>query len=157
MLLWFRFLPLITVCVKIISFVSLQMAHLDHRECVGVCDDDGGGIRANLQKLWIAANRRQLTVSLLPLPVQGHARAMAPAGDVGGGGGGPAKTAGSGRRAGEEAGRPDPQVGRRHHVSPEIPLRYHSLHLRGLDVPKPSDFNQVPSFPPSRRVYFPHT
>lgn len=35
-------------------------------------------------------------VTLLPLPVQGHARAMAPAGNVGGGGGGAAKTAGTG-------------------------------------------------------------
>lgn len=71
----------------------------------------------------------QLTVSLLRLPVQGHARAMAPAGDVGGGGGGPAKTAGTGRRAGEEAGRPDPQVGCRRHMTSVIPLRHHSFHL----------------------------
>lgn len=37
-----------------------------------------------------------LTLTLLPLPVQGHARAMAPAGNVGGGGGGAAETAGTG-------------------------------------------------------------
>lgn len=55
-----------------------------------------------------------ITVPLLRLPVQGHARAMAPAGDVSGGGGGPAKTAGTGRRTREEAGRADPQVGRTH-------------------------------------------
>lgn len=56
-----------------------------------------------------------LTVTLLGLPVQGHAGAMASAGNVSGGGGGPAEAAGPGRRTREEAGRPDPQVGRRRH------------------------------------------
>lgn len=51
---------------------------------------------------------------------------MASAGNVGGGGGGPAKTAGAGRRAREEAGRPDPQVGR----PKEAPRPRHRISVR---------------------------
>lgn len=51
---------------------------------------------ASFQACWAASSPAYLTVTLLPLPVQGHARAMAPAGDVGGGGGGAATTAGTG-------------------------------------------------------------
>lgn len=51
-------------------------------------DPDGGEILHHAQ--------RTPDPTLLPLPVQGHARAMAPAGNVGDGGGGAAKTAGRG-------------------------------------------------------------
>lgn len=67
---------------------------------------------------------------------------MASAGNVSGGGGGPAKTAGTGRRTREEAGRPDPQVG----LEKEASSYQHSISEATLlqrNPPKPSDFNQV--------------
>lgn len=76
-----------------------------------------------------------VSVTLLRLPVQGHARAMASAGDVSGGGGGPAKTAGAGRRTREEAGRPDPQVGRRPLSAPPRPrCRSRTPHDRPVSI-----------------------
>lgn len=62
-------------------------------------DDTGGGGTARfcmITSVSAASSPAFLTVTLLPLAVQGHARAMAPAGNVGGGGGGAAKTAGTG-------------------------------------------------------------